>query len=97
MKVNSMSYKVKQFLMFAGPAAALFFSVMVIPFVYGIYLTFTSWDGVSKVKPFVKFANYAAAFADSDYWHALGRTAIYSLFSVILMFLTVRLWQSPTV
>ena len=85
MKVNSMSYKVKQFLMFAGPAAALFFSVMVIPFVYGIYLTFTSWDGVSKVKPFVKFANYAAAFADSDYWHALGRTAIYSLFSVILI------------
>ena len=85
MKVNSMSYKVKQFLMFAGPAAALFFSVMVIPFVYGIYLTFTSWDGVSKVKPFVKFANYAAAFADSDYWHDLGRTAIYSLFSVILI------------
>lgn len=85
MKRNTMSYKVKQFLMFAGPAAVLFFCVMIIPFVYGIYLTFTSWDGVSKVKPLVGLANYAAAFADADYWHALGRTAIYSLFSVVLI------------
>ncbi|MDO5131583.1 MAG: sugar ABC transporter permease [Eubacteriales bacterium] len=85
MKRNTMSYKVKQFLMFAGPTTVLFFCVMVIPFIYGIYLTFTSWDGVSKVKPLVGLANYAAAFSDADYWHALGRTAIYSLFSVVLI------------
>jgi raffinose/stachyose/melibiose transport system permease protein len=80
-----MSYKVKQFLMFAGPAAVLFCAVVIVPFVYGIYLTFTSWDGVAKTKPFVGAANYAAAFSDADYWHALGRTAIYSLFAVVLI------------
>ena len=80
-----MSYKVKQFLMFAGPATVLFCAVVIIPFVYGIYLTFTSWDGVAKTKPFFGGANYAAAFADADYWHALGRTAIYSLFAVVLI------------
>ena len=85
MNRNTMSYKVKQFLMFAGPATVLFCAVVIIPFVYGIYLTFTSWDGVSKTKPFVGAANYAAAFADADYWHALGRTAIYSLFAVVLI------------
>ena len=85
MNKNTLSYKVKQFLMFAGPAAVLFCAVVIIPFVYGIYLTFTSWDGISKTKPLVGSANYAAAFADADYWHALGRTAIYSIFAVILI------------
>ncbi len=85
MNRNTMSYKVKQFIMFAGPAAVLFCAVVIIPFVYGIYLTFTSWDGIAKQKPLVGFANYAAAFSDADYWHALGRTAIYSIFAVVLI------------
>jgi raffinose/stachyose/melibiose transport system permease protein len=71
--------------MFAGPGTILFFCVVVVPFIYGLYLTFTSWDGVSPNKPFVGFANYAAAFQDSAYWIALGRTAIYSIFAVIFI------------
>ena len=71
--------------MFAGPGTILFFCVVVVPFVYGLYLTFTSWDGVSPNKPFVGFANYVAAFQDSAYWIALGRTAIYSIFAVIFI------------
>ena len=71
--------------MFAGPGTIVFFCVVIVPFIYGIYLTFTSWDGVSKTKPFVGFANYAAAFQDSAYWTALGRTAIYSIFAVVFI------------
>ncbi len=85
MKQNTLSYKVKQYLMFAGPGTILFFCVVIIPFVYGVYLTFTSWDGVSSTKPWVGLLNYAAAFADKDYWAALGRTAIYSIFAVVLI------------
>ena len=85
MKRNTMSYKVQQFLMFAGVAAVLFCAVVVIPFVYGIYLTLTSWDGIAKTKPFVGLANYAEAFKDVAYWQALGRTAIYSIFAVVLI------------
>jgi len=85
MNRNTFSYKLKQVLMFAGPGTILFFCVVVVPFVYGLYLTFTSWDGVSPNKPFVGFANYAAAFQDSAYWIALGRTAIYSVFAVIFI------------
>jgi raffinose/stachyose/melibiose transport system permease protein len=40
---------------------------------------------VSRSKPFVGFANYAAAFADSAYWVALGRTVIYSVFAVVFI------------
>lgn len=85
MKRNTMSYKLQQYLMFAGPATILFCGVVIIPFIYGIYLTFTSWDGVSRDKPFVGLENYIAAFGDSDYWVALGRTVIYSVFAVILI------------
>ncbi|MCD8103648.1 MAG: sugar ABC transporter permease [Lachnospiraceae bacterium] len=85
MKKNTTSYKVSQFLMFAGPAAVLFTAVVLVPFVYGLYLTFTSWDGVSRTKPFVGLANYVSAFSDSAYWAALGRTAIYTVIAVILV------------
>ncbi len=82
---NKMSYKVGQFMMFGGISTVLFFGVVVIPFIYGLYLTFTSWDGVSKSKPFVGVQNYAAAFSDTAFWQALGRTLIYSVFAVVLI------------
>ncbi|MFD0704675.1 carbohydrate ABC transporter permease [Alloscardovia venturai] len=85
MKQNKFSYKLGQFLLFAGPATILFAAVVIVPFFYGLYLTLTSWDGVAKTKPFVGFSNYTAAFADTDYWSALGRTAIYSVISVVLV------------
>lgn len=85
MNTNTMSYKCRQFIMFAGLTTIAFASVVIIPFIYGLYLTFTSWDGVSREKPWVGFTNYASTFADSAYWQALGRTLIYSVIAVILV------------
>ena len=76
MNTNSMSYKCKNFLMFAGVTTIIFAAVVIIPFLYGLYLTFTSWDGVSANKPFVGIANYLSTFSDAAYWQALGRTLI---------------------
>ena len=85
MKQNTLSYKIRQYLMFAGPGTVLFLAVVIVPFLYGLYLTLTSWDGVSATKPFVGFENFAAAFQDSAYWEAMGRTVIYSVFAVVLI------------
>ena len=85
MERNTMSYKARQFLMFAGPALILFCMVIIIPFVYGLYLTFTSWDGVSATKPFVGLANYVSAFKDYYFWSSIGRTLIYSAFAVVFV------------
>ena len=71
--------------MFAGPGTILFLAVVIVPFLYGLYLTLTSWDGVSLSKPFVGLANFAEAFKDTTYWQAMGRTVIYSCFAVILI------------
>ena len=85
MKKNTMSYKVGQYAMFAGPATILFIGVVVLPFIYGLYLTFTGWDGVSAEKPFVGIENYMAAFQDATFWQALGRTAFYTVIAVIFV------------
>ena len=71
--------------MFAGPGTVLFLAVVIVPFVYGLYLTLTSWDGVSLSKPFVGMQNFADAMKDTTYWQAMGRTVIYSVFAVILI------------
>ena len=36
MNTNTMSYKTKQFLMFAGLTTAAFFAVVILPFIYGL-------------------------------------------------------------
>ena len=84
-KRNTFRYKLVLFLVFAGPAAFCFLMVMIVPFFYGIYLTFTSWDGISAVKEFVNIENYSAVFADSQFWRSLLLTAVYSLISVVLV------------
>ena len=93
MDTSSLGYKTRQFLMFAGPTAVLFVGTVIVPFIYGLYLTFTSWDGISRTKPFVGLLNYVGnsgsntvgAFTDKVFWSAMGRTAIYSFFAVILI------------
>ena len=85
MKQNTTSYKLKQYLKFAGPGTILFLAVVIVPFIYGLYLTLTSWDGTSLSKPFVGLENFANAFKDTTYWQAMGRTMIYSIFAVIFI------------
>lgn len=85
MKQNTLSYKIRQYLMFAGPGTVLFLAVVIVPFLYGLYLTLVNWNGTDLVKTFVGFENFAAAFQDSDFWAAMGRTVIYSVFAVVLI------------
>lgn len=85
MKKDSMRNKIKAYLMFAGPAMFFFCAVVIVPFLYGVYLTFTGWDGISAKKELVGFSNYAAAFADKDFWSALLLTLAYVFFSTIIV------------
>ena len=78
-KKENLWSKVSTFLVFAGPATFSFLAVVIVPFLYGVYLTFTSWDGVSSNKPFVGLKNYAAVLDVSVSYMAeveRGRTGI---------------------
>lgn len=79
------SSKLGTFLLFAGPAVISFILVVMFPMVYGIYLTFTSWDGFSDAKPFVGIANYISVFKDIAFWTSLWITVKYVFLSVIFI------------
>lgn len=85
MRKESLSRKIALFLGFAGPSMILFVTFIIIPFIYGIYLTLTSWDGFSSVKPFVGFQNYVNVFKDKEFWSSIWLTFRYVVASVILV------------
>ncbi|WP_124066211.1 sugar ABC transporter permease [Clostridium sp. E02] len=85
MKKNTMSNKIKTYIMFAGPAMFFFFAIVIIPFIYGVYLTFTNWDGISEKKELIGITNFLAVFQDKKFWVALLLTLAYVTISTILV------------
>lgn len=83
--------KTKLFLMFAGPSLVAFLCVVILPFLYGIYLTMTDWDGFSAQKNFVGIQNYIKAFQDTEFWGSIFLTFKYVICVVILVNLTAFL------
>ena len=82
MKSNS---KGKDFCIFALPGMFCFFAVVIVPFIYGVYLTLSDWNGVSKVKNFVGLKNFAGVMRDGQFWTSLLLTFKYVILVVILV------------
>lgn len=75
----------KDFCMFGLPGMFCFFAVVIIPFVYGVYLTLTDWDGVSSTKNFIGLKNFAGVIRDSQFWSSLILTFEYVIVVVLLV------------
>ena len=75
----------KDFCFFALPGMICFFAVVIIPFLYGVYLTLTDWNGVSKVKHLVGLENFAGVLKDTQFWTSLLLTFKYVIAVVILV------------
>ena len=93
----------KDFCMFALPGMFCFFAVVIVPFIYGVYLTFTDWNGVAQVKNFVGFKNFGGVVKDGQFWTSLLLTFKYVIFVVIIepdrryrawLYLAVCIFQS---
>ena len=75
----------KDFCMFAFPGLFCFLAVVILPFIYGIYLTLTDWNGVAKVKNFVGLKNFAGVMKDAQFWTSLLLTFKYVIVVVVLV------------
>lgn len=73
-----------QFAGFGLPAVFIWLAVVIIPFIYGIGITFTDWNGLSMAINFVGFENYKAVFNDPTFIASILRTVIYVIFTVVL-------------
>ena len=59
--------------------------MVIVPFIYGVYLTLTDWNGVSDVKNFVGFTNFISVVKDGQFWTSLLLTFKYVIFVVIIV------------
>jgi raffinose/stachyose/melibiose transport system permease protein len=69
------------FALFTIPLLFAFTTVVIIPFIIGIYYSFVSWDGIpANPKVFVGLSNYAELLQDgrflSSAWHTLEFTVL---------------------
>ncbi len=71
-------------LTFAGPTLLIFSAVVILPFVYGIFLTFTNWNGIASNYHFVAFRNYASVFDSAQFWKTLILTLEYVALTLFL-------------
>lgn len=80
--------KLTSFATFALVPLFAFVTVLLLPFLTGLFLTFTNWNGLSSIAAFdynwIGIENYLSVFADSHFWAALGLTFLYTFLVVIL-------------
>lgn len=77
--------KLKTYLIFAGPTSFVFFTVIIIPFVFGVFLTLTNWNGLSVDYSFVQLENYIKVIHDQAYWQSFLLTLKYVFYTVIFV------------
>ncbi|MGI2328953.1 carbohydrate ABC transporter permease [Planococcus sp. YIM B11945] len=76
--------KKKWFLLFTGPLLVIFITVVIIPFIIGIYYAFFEWDGIAaNPKTFVGFENFANLFEDERFLKSAWLTTLFTILSVI--------------
>lgn len=73
-----------QFIEFGLPATFIWATVVIVPFIYGIWITFTDWNGLALDINYVGFDNYVEVFKDPTFLTAFLKTVIYAFFTVVI-------------
>ena len=89
-KYNSLSKDKKieklVFWLFLAPSLFSFLMVQIIPFMIGIYYSFTNWSATAQFSiDFVGMKNYVEAFQDPSFLYATIITTIYTFMNIILV------------
>ncbi len=74
--------KLTEFL-FLLPTLLAFVLVIIVPFILGIYYSFTDWQGTGAVSRNVGFANYAAIFQEPAFLHSFLKTLLFTVLNII--------------
>ncbi|SMG33454.1 carbohydrate ABC transporter permease [Paenibacillus aquistagni] len=94
------SSQIIQQLVFAGPATLFFILIIVIPFLLGLYYSFTNWNGVSGEVSWVGLSNYQQIFTSDDafrtsFWFTAKFTVLGVLLTNVLGFFLAYLLTKP--
>ncbi len=71
---------------FVGPVYIAFIMVVVVPFIVGLYYSFTDWSAIpGKEINFVGFSNYLKTFSDAQFAISFKATVLYTLICMIVI------------
>ena len=69
--------------LFLVPTLLAFVMVIIIPFIYGIYYSFTNWQGTGAATAWVGLDNYKAIFQEPAFLHSFLVTLLFTVLNVI--------------
>jgi raffinose/stachyose/melibiose transport system permease protein len=73
------------YIAFVGPALFFFLLIQIIPFIMGVYYSFTSWNGVSSVAEWIGLENYKKIFTDDpQFFRSFIFTTKFTIAAVII-------------
>lgn len=70
-------------LLFLFPSLAIFGVFTYYALGFNVFLSFTSWNFLSKTKNLIGLTNYTRMFSDDRFWQILGNTTYYAVGTVI--------------
>ena len=65
------------------PAILIFTTFVLVPFLYGLYISLNQWDGMG-IMTWNGLKNYLYVFRDSTFWLAMRHTFVYAILVTIL-------------
>lgn len=74
--------KLTEFL-FLTPTLIAFFMVIIIPFILGVYYSFTDWQGTGAANHMVGLANYKAILSEPGFFHSFLITLKFTVFNIV--------------
>ncbi|WP_456272023.1 carbohydrate ABC transporter permease [Bacillus sp. AK031] len=70
---------------FVGPALLFFLVIQIVPFLMGLYYSFTSWNGVSSAVEWVGIENYTKIFTnDPAFYESFKFTTKFMIAAVVI-------------
>lgn len=71
---------------FLSPTLFAFLSVVIVPFILGVYYSFTNWKGLTGTEiNFVGLSNYQAILQDKRFYYSFGLTTLYAIISMTVI------------
>lgn len=65
------------------PGFAVFVFSVVVPFLSGIQVSFTNWDGIGQTMNYVGLKNYILLLKSADFWNAAGHSFYFAILITI--------------
>jgi len=74
----------RTFILFLIPSIALFAFTVAIPFISGLNIAFTNWDGISKNYDYVGLKNFIRMFSDKNILKSIRVTLLFAIVYTLL-------------